>query len=139
MKKLGKLPRRYDFFLNPYQDWRFSRCPKCDEKTRLRKFPLVIHVDPRNPVALNKSCRYCPACDLIIAHQDEIETQLTILFSERAPDLVGNDYLVIGTMDRAVWRQSLKDPIPIGELLDNVHIFRQVLRFEPEHYGWVRE
>jgi len=99
MKKLGKQPRRHDFFLNPYQDWRFSRCPKCDEKTRLRKF----------------------------------------LFSERAPALVGNDYLVMGTMDRAVWRQSLKDPIPIGELLDHVHVFRQVLRFEPEHYGWVRE
>ena len=48
-------------------------------------------------------------------------------------------YLVMGTMERAVWRQSLKDPIPIGELLDHVHIFRQVLRFEPEHYGWVRE
>jgi hypothetical protein len=139
MKKLGKQPRRHDFFLNPYQDWRFSRCPKCDEKTRLRKFPLVIHVDSRNPVALNKSCRYCPTCDLIIAHQDEIETQLTILFSERAPDLVGNDYLVMGTMDRAVWRQSLKDPIPIEEVMDHFHVFQQVLRFEPEHYGWVRE
>jgi hypothetical protein len=139
MKKLGKQPRRHDFFLNPYRDWRFSRCPKCDEKTRLRKFPLVIHVDPRNPVALNKSCRYCPTCDLIIAHQDEIEAQLTLLFSERAPALVGNDYLVMGTMDRAVWRQSLKDPMLISELLDHVHIFEQVLRFEPEHYGWVPE
>ena len=139
MKKLGNQPRRYDFFLNPYHDWRFSRCPKCDEKTRLRKLPLVIHVDPRNPVALNKSCRYCPACDLVIAHQDEIEAQLTLLFSERAPALVGNDYLVMGTMDRAIWRQSLKQPMLIRELLDHVHIFEQVLCFEPEHYGWVPE
>ena len=139
MKKLGRQPRRHDFFLNPYQDWRFSSCPKCGEKTRVRKFPLVIHVEPLNPVALNKSCRYCPPCDLIIAHQDEIETQLTILFSERDPSKVGNEYLVMGTLDRAVWRQSRKEPMPIGELFDHLHVFEQVLQFEPEHYGWVRE
>jgi hypothetical protein len=92
-----------------------------------------------NPVALNKSCRYCPPCDLIIAHQDEIETQLTILFSERDPSKVGNEYLVMGTLDRAVWRQSRKEPIPIEELFDHLHVFEQVLKFEPEHYGWVRE
>jgi hypothetical protein len=75
MKKLGKNPRRHDFFLNPYQDWRFSSCPQCGEKNRERKFPLVIHVEPLNAVALNKSCRHCPPCDLIIAHRDEIEMQ----------------------------------------------------------------
>jgi hypothetical protein len=105
----------------------------------VRKFPLVIHVEPLNPVALNKSCRYCPRCDLIIAHQDEIETQLTILFSERDPSIVGNEYLVMGTLDRAIWRQSRKEPMPIGELLDQLYVFAQVLQFEPEHYGWVPE
>jgi thiol-disulfide isomerase/thioredoxin len=139
MKKLGKQPRRHDFFLNPYRDWRASYCPKCEARTRLRKFPLAIHVEPRNPVVLNKSCRYCPPCDLIIAHQDEIETQLTIHFSEHDPTLAGNEYLIMGTLDRAVWRRSRKEPIPIGELMDQVHVFKQVLIFEPEHYGWVRE
>ena len=27
--------------------------------TEERKFPLVIHVEPQNPVAINKTCRYC--------------------------------------------------------------------------------
>ena len=103
MRKLGKKPRRHDFFLNRYRDWRFSSCPQCSEKTRVRKFPLVIHVEPLSPVALSKSCRYCPPCDLIIVHQDEIETQLTILFSDRDPSIVGNEYLVMGTLDRAIW------------------------------------
>ena len=138
MTRLGKQPRRHDFFLNPYRDWRFSSCPHCGEKTRVRKFPLVIHVEPLNPVALNKSCRYCPSCDLIIAHQDEIETQLTILFSEREPSLIGNEYLVMGTLDRVVWRQSRRQPMPVGELLDYLYVFEQVLHFEPEHYGWVQ-
>jgi hypothetical protein len=136
MKKLGKRPRRHYFFLNPYRDARFSYCPKCEGKTRLRKFPLVIHVEPLNPVALNKTCRYCPGCDLIIAHQDEIEAQLDALFAERDPALIGNDYLVMGTIDRAVWRRSLKTPMPIPESLDHLHVFKDALEFEPVHYGW---
>ena len=139
MKQLGKLPRRHYFFLNPYRDARFSYCPKCEGKTRPRKFPLVIHVEPRNPVILNKTCRYCPGCDLIIAHQDEIEAQLHALFVEQNPALVGNDYLVMGTVDRPIWRRSLKTPMPIQELLDHLHVFKDALKFEPVHYGWVKE
>jgi hypothetical protein len=29
--------------------------------------------------------------------------------------------------------------MPIGELLDQLYVFAQVLQFEPEHYGWVHE
>jgi len=29
------------FFLNPYQDMAFTRCPKCKEKTKIRKHCLV--------------------------------------------------------------------------------------------------
>lgn len=105
----------------------------------MRKFPLVIHVEPLYPVVLNKSCRYCPPCDLIIAHQEEIEAQLALFFLERDPSLVGKEYLVLGTLDRAAWRKGRKEPIPIGELLDYLHVFAEVLRFEPEHWGWAQE
>jgi hypothetical protein len=105
----------------------------------VRKLPLVIHVKPLNPVALNKSCRYCPPCDLIILQKDEIVTQLTILFSERAPSIVGNEYLVNGTLNRAAWRQSCKNPLTVEELADHLHVFAQVLQFEPQHYGWMQE
>ena len=37
---------RHYFFLNPYEDYAFTKCPKCDEKTKVRKFPLAIHIDP---------------------------------------------------------------------------------------------
>ena len=67
MTQLGKLPTRYRFFLNPYQDVRFTRCPQCTHLTRQHKLPLFIHVDPMHPVLLNKTCRYCPTCDLLIA------------------------------------------------------------------------
>ena len=130
-KRIGKQPPRYSFFLNPYSDVRFTTCPKCSKRTRQRKLPLVIHVDPFNPVAINKTCRYCPTCDLLIAHKDEIEEQLVLLFTRMDPTLIGNDYLVIGTLDRADWRRSMTTSLTIQEMLDCLHDFNEMLRFEP--------
>lgn len=126
-KRLGKQPPRYRFLLNPFRDRRFAICPNCDGRTLLRKVPLVIHVDPINPVAINKSCRYCPACDLLIAHQDEVEQQLASLFSGRAPELIGNDYLVLGTLDRDVWKRGLTEPLAIQEMVEHLHDFIEML------------
>ncbi len=126
-KRLGKQPPRYRFLLNPFRNRRFAICPNCDGRTLLRKVPLVIHVDPINPVAINKSCRYCPACDLLIAHQDEVEQQLAALFPRRGPDLVGNDYLVIGTLDRDVWKGGVVEPLAIEQMVEQLHDFVEVL------------
>ena len=49
------------------------KCPQCLAKTRQRKLPLVIHIEPLQLVALNKTCQYCPRCDLLITHQDQLE------------------------------------------------------------------
>src|SRR5438876_4290597 len=92
--RIGKQPPRYRFFLNPYPDIRFTSCPQCGRKTRQRELPLVIHVDPLTPLALNKTCRYCPSCDLFISHQDELEAVLAAMFTEHKPKAVGNEYLV---------------------------------------------
>jgi Flp pilus assembly protein TadD len=69
-KPLGKQPARYRFFLNPYQDARFTTCPQCRLRTRQRKYSLVIHVHSMPTLILGKTCRYCDTCDLLIAHQD---------------------------------------------------------------------
>lgn len=82
---LGELPPQYKFFLNPYTDVRFTAsCPGCSKQTKQRKLPLAIHVTDWGMVILNKACRFCPACDLLIAHQDEIEGHLAQLFAEIA-------------------------------------------------------
>jgi hypothetical protein len=134
MVQIGKLQPRHRFILNPYQDVRFTTCPECEQKSRQRKIPLVIHVDPCNPLALNKTCRYCPRCDLLIAHKDEIEAQLHALFPERKPPLTSKEYLVIGTVDREDWKRG----ITMGELLDKLHDFKEVLKIKPVG-GWQRE
>lgn len=133
--RFGKLPPQYDFFLNPYQDQRFTHCPKCEAKMGQKKVPLVIHVDPHHPVSLNYTCRYCAPCDLLIAHQDEIEPLLASLFTQVAPEVIGNEYLVLGTFDRSYWKEGTKSSHPAQDLFANLHDFKQVLKFELRH-GW---
>ena len=132
----GELPARYKFFLNPYSDARFSRCPQCEGKTSQKKAPLMIHVDPQYPINLNYTCRYCPKCDILIAHQDEIEAHLHRLFSARAPEIIGNDYMVMGTTERAYWKVGLSEPHPQFETLANLHGFKEYLHFERTG-GWL--
>jgi hypothetical protein len=138
MTQLGKQPPRYRFFLNPYEDVRFTRCPQCDSKTLQRKLPLVIHVDPMFILSLNKTCRYCPRCDLLIAHQNDAEHFLACYFSEQKPEVIGNDYLVIGTLDRPVWKRGTQQQLPSQEMLEELHDFKEVVTFKLE-WGWSRE
>lgn len=135
-RQLGKMPRKHIFILNPYTDARFTRCPMCEEKTKLRKFALFIHIDPMKPLVLGKTCRYCPDCDLLIVHQDELEAQLEAIFAERDPDLVGSDYLVMGTVERKTWREGLKEVKTITEMLAHLHDFKEVRTLELRPPGW---
>lgn len=134
--RLGKLPPRYLFALNPHTEYRASRCPDCDRLTYPRKFALLIHVDPRNLIALGFTCRYCSHCELIIAHQDELEAQLTALFQERDPSVIGHDYLVIGTVELKVWKDSLRTPKMMPEILEHTADFKDYRTIEYFPGGW---
>src|SRR5215213_4584680 len=118
-KHLGKLRPRYRFALHPFREVRWGRCPRCRKLMHPRKFPLLIHVEGAGLVVLGKTCQYCTPCEFIIAHREEVETQLTILFEEKRPEVVGNEYLVVGTVERDTWRGSLTDPIGVAELLEH--------------------
>jgi hypothetical protein len=130
-KRLGKLHSQYDFFLNPYDDLRFTHCPKCSAKTGYRKLPLVIClVEPQYPISLNYTCLYCQTCDLLIAHKNEIDDLLAKIFHARAPGVVGNNYTIIGTMEKSAWKQGVQKPLDFQNMLEHLHDFNQVLKFE---------
>jgi hypothetical protein len=114
--RFGDLPPQYHFILNPYPDQRLSRCPLCEQRNRQRKLPLLIHVDPLQLIALNYTCRYCPDCDLLIAHKHEIEHLLTEMFRQWAPDMIGNDYLVLGVVDKRAWKEGVTRPKTSSEI-----------------------
>ena len=137
-QQIGHLPPQHDFFLNPHRDARFTRCPKCDGKTKLRKKPLLIVIKPAQPISLNKTCRYCADCDLLIVHQDELEQLLASACQQVYPHLVGNDYFVFGTLDRKSWREGHHSST-LEALLDTLHDFKRHLEFEPPRYVLVFE
>jgi len=131
--------RRHYFFLNPYEDAAFTKCPKCENKTKIRKFPLVIHIDPQQLLLLNKKCRYCVTCDLIIAKKAELESLMVACFEESMPEIMGNNYLVMGVAERRDWLEGKKGKMPQGETIECMLVFKDVLNFEPVRAGWYRE
>jgi hypothetical protein len=129
--RLGQLTPLYNFFLNPYVDMRFtSACPGCSGKTKQRKLPLAIVIDDWGMVVLNKTCRYCPNCELLIGHQDQIEEQLSRVVKRESLDSL-NDYFVVGTLERKDWRRGMTQPLSNDEMLAALHDFRDHLQFEP--------
>ncbi len=132
----GELEPRYTFILNPYTSLRFSICPGCGNRTRQRKLPLLIHVAPHHLLLLHKTCRYCPDCDLLIVHQDELEELLVAIFTEHDPTIIGNEYLVLGTVEHAAWRKRVSGVLPVNEVLDHLHSFKAVHQAQQRPAGW---
>ncbi len=140
-KKLqfGQLPPRYGFMLNPYPDERLSRCPVCEQKTGQRKIPLLIHIEPSNLIALNYTCRCCKGCDLLLAHKHVIEHLLTELFLQYDPEVIGNDYLIIGTVEKTTWREGVEQAKDMDEMLSHASDFSTYYKeLRLTRPGWYR-
>ncbi len=134
-----KTRSKHYFFLNPYKDCAFTKCPKCDSKTRIRKFPLVIHIDPHQIILLNKKCRYCTKCDLIIARQSEVESLMVVCLDEINPEAIGNNYLAMGVVNRKDWKEGNNGKLDSTETLDRMYFFKDMLKFELIPGGWYRQ
>ncbi|RKY10624.1 MAG: hypothetical protein DRP56_00495 [Planctomycetota bacterium] len=133
------MKRKHYFFLNPYDDCAFTKCPKCDGKTKIRKFPLVMHIDPNQIILLNKNCRYCTTCDLVVARQSEIESLMIDCLEEMNPEVIGNDYLTLGVVDRKDWKEGCNRELDSAETLDRAYFFKDMLTFELIPAGWYRQ
>lgn len=132
---MGALPPRYSFLLNSYPRERFTRCPRCEAKTRVRKIPLVIHVDSVGLVTLRKTCRLCVVCEMLIAHQAKIECLLDDLRLERTEK---NNYLVLGTVESRTWRRGVSVGVTLDELIEHMADFRNYMRIDYTPGGWYR-
>jgi len=134
--QLGKLPPRYKFVLNQYDFTRLSKCSICGKPTHRRKFPLFIYIKDWGLLALGKTCRFCSLCELIICHQDELEDELVNFFERASPRTIGNPYIVLGTVDKKVWKDNLETaPESAVQQLEHVADFKKVLRLTFQG-GW---
>ena len=128
--------QRHYFFLNPYEDSPFTKCPKCRTKTRIRKFPLAIHIEARQLLFLNKKCRYCTGCDLIIVKKAELESLMAATFERSRPEIIGNKYFVMGVAEREDWRERRKGGTSERQAIERMVVYKDVWNFEPLRPGW---
>jgi len=131
-----KFNKKHRLFLNPYKDCAFTKCPKCETKTKIRKFPLVIHVEPQQLFLLNKQCKYCTNCDLIIAKKQELESLMAAGLSQTNSQIIGNDYLVIGTLERKDWKAGSRGSLSTQEIVERMSVFKDQWSFEVIPPGW---
>ncbi|MCH2046404.1 MAG: hypothetical protein MK212_19980 [Saprospiraceae bacterium] len=132
---------KYNFYLNPHEMYKWTKCPKCDAKTKLRKFCLLINygglkLKNSQLFILNKSCKYCPSCDLIIAHQCEIESNMQEMVNRLGRTYSPNNCDVLGTIDRAVWRKGKKGKMSPKDALAQASLFKDIWDFEIRPAGW---
>ena len=132
--RLGALPPRYSFALNPHANNRVTSCPGCKARTRVRKIPLVIHVDRLGLLILRKTCRLCLNCEMVIVHQAEIESAIKASAGQAAT--ATPDYLVLGTVGPPVWRRGLSGDVKINELVRNMADFKAHLEIKYTPGGW---
>ncbi len=134
-RRMGALPPRYSFALNPYRDVRFTICPGCEAKTGLRKMPLIIHTKGLGLFVLRKTCRLCVACDMVIVHQDELEPLIRARLPRPKPARKPLEYLVLGTVDSRVWRKGLAGGVSLDELLQHMADFSRYIKIEYARQG----
>ena len=135
--RFGGLPRRYAFMLNPFPDVRLSKCPRCERLTFPRKFPLVIVVQGWGPYVQGKTCKYCSRCELIMCQQAELEEQLTHAFTQLKPEVIGEEYFVVGTVATKVWKEAMRGTAPLSsDLLEQVADFKTYLDLRVDPGGW---
>jgi hypothetical protein len=138
--RLGALPAKYSFVLNQDSGARFTRCPRCDAHTRVRKLPLVIHVDRRDGpslLLLGKTRRLCVVCEVLVAHEAEITGLLAAAGVSGAGETPS--YVVLGTVARRVWRAGLIGGGALDEVRARMADFREHLRVEVAPGGWYRD
>jgi hypothetical protein len=128
---MGALPPRYAFALNPHADTKFTKCPRCETKTNLRKLSLVIHLEGFGLVLLGKTCRLCVKCETLIAHKAELDALLSTVVKTSKPE-----YIVLGTVDRRTYRRGLAGAAFLDDVRGHTADFKSYWNVEVTPAGW---
>jgi hypothetical protein len=75
---------------------------------------------------------------MLIGHKHEIEHLLTDLFLGTNPHSIGNDYLVLGTVEKKAWRENIENHKKLHEMLHHVHDFKSYHDIQLSIGGWFK-
>lgn len=132
---------KYYFYPNPHDQYAWTRCPKCEAKTKLRKFCQMIHYENKSlkfhrMLSLRMDCKFCTECELIIKKKSETEVFLSQIVESWKIKFKPENYFVFGTMDMKDWKQGQTNPLAPSISLDKMAPFVDVLDFEIQPAGW---
>ena len=97
----------------------------------------MLHVEPVHIAVINYPCVYCKSCDLLIVHKHEIESKLKEMYSA-APEIIGNKYSFIGTVEGRFFRKS-PQPVIIEEMMRHISYFlEEYEELRTVRPGWYR-
>jgi hypothetical protein len=72
-----------------------------------------------------------------MVQQTELEAELAHGLSQRARQATGNDYLVLGTMEKKIWQKALNgEATPLAEILEHVADFKHHYELNYKPGGW---
>lgn len=72
-----------------------------------------------------------------MVHQAELEAELADKFATLAPEVIGNEYMVLGTVEKKVWQRGLQGSgTGLDEVLKHTSDFKKVLDLKVEPGGW---
>jgi len=92
----------------------------------------VIHVEDFGLVLLGKTCRLCLGCETLVVHQANLEQLIRVAAGHGARQ----KYVVLGTVDRRVWRRGLKGRVAPAEMTQHMADVKTYLRVEFTPAGW---
>jgi len=135
---------KHDFYLNAYEFYKWYGCLTCEGKMKVRKYCLMIHYQESLAVAprlfsLNKSCKYCPYCDMIVVQKSEIEEHLGAMLAQMKVKFISENYFIFGTIDKKDWLNAQKVPTMPNEMLALSYPFKKIHDFGIQPAGWYKD
>ena len=71
--------------------------------------------------------------------QSEIEHHLTEMFLKINPAVIGNSYLVFGTVEKKAWRENMNQPKGLNEIRQHINDFKSYQNLRMTMAGWFPE
>lgn len=86
--------------------------------------------------SLNKSCKFCSNCQLLIVQQSEVETDLEQLTTKLGLSFNPKAYFIFGTIERKYWKQGQQQQLSPQDILALSAPFKDIWDFHIRPAGW---
>jgi len=75
---------------------------------------------------------------MLIGHKHEIEHHLRVPFEYINPEIIGNNYLLVGTVEKKFWKENLvqQPTLTLNKTNNYVHDFKSIQTISMTMGGW---